>query len=49
MRSYWSDPHPRDPVIPIVVVLSTLAFFAVLGYEVTRGVISIAERIGRKP
>lgn len=35
-RSYWSDPSPREPVVPIVVVLSTLGFAAVLGYEVTK-------------
>ena len=35
-RTYWSDPSPKEPIIPIVVVLSTLGFCAVLGYEVTK-------------
>lgn len=49
-RVYWSDPHPR-PVVPapIVVVLSTLGFAAVLGYESTKLAISLWERAtGRK-
>lgn len=53
-KVFWSDPHPREPVIPIVVVLSTLSFAAFLGYEATKGAIGIYEwltghRIGGKP
>ena len=49
-RSYWSDPAPRHVVPPpIVIVLSTLGFAAVLGYELTKGVIGVWEHVaGRK-
>lgn len=48
-RTYWSDPHPREVVPPIVIVLSTLGFCAVLGYEAAKVGVAVLERItGRK-
>lgn len=45
-RTYWSDPNPRRIVPPpVVIVLSTLGFCAVLGYEIGKAVVGIYEHI----
>jgi len=49
-KSYWSDPHPREVAPPIVILLSTLGFAAVLGYEATKFALGLWEHFtGRKP
>lgn len=48
-RSYWSDPHPREVAPPIVILLSTLGFAAVLGYELGKAGVAVVEWMtGRK-
>jgi hypothetical protein len=45
-RTYWSDPNPRHVVAPpVVIVLSTLGFAAVLGYELGKAAVGIYEHL----